>query len=83
MFFRYAQGEEIELRDDEEEGYQNFNQIRDDDYTPYHENNDADAQFSAAGYTIKETSDDDDFAVAGMTADDSADDDYGDGRYEE
>ena len=56
-----AQGEEIELRDDEEEGYQNFNQIRDDDYTPYHENNDADAQFSAAGYTIKETSDDDDF----------------------
>ena len=78
-----AQGEEIELRDDEEEGYQNFNQIRDDDYTPYHENNDADAQFSAAGYTIKETSDDDDFAVAGMTADDSADDDYGDGRYEE
>ena len=78
-----AQGEEIELRDDEEEGYQNFNQIRDDDYTPYHENNDADAQFSAASYTIKETSDDDDFAVAGMTADDSADDDYGDGRYEE
>ena len=78
-----AQGEEIELRDDEEEGYQNFNQLRDDDYTPYHENNDADAQFSAAGYTIKETSDDDDFAVAGMTADDSADDDYGDGRYEE
>ena len=78
-----AQGEEIELRDDEEEGYQNFNQIRDDDYTPYHENNAADAQFSAAGYTIKETSDDDDFAVAGMTADDSADDDYGDGRYEE
>ena len=38
---------------------------------------------AAAGYTIKETSDDDDFAVAGMTADDSADDDYGDGRYEE
>ena len=39
-----AQGEEIELRDDEEEGYQNINQIRDDDYEPYRE--DADAQFS-------------------------------------
>ena len=39
--------------------------------------------YKRQGYTIKETSDDDDFAVAGMTADDSADDDYGDGRYEE
>ena len=28
-------GEEIELRDDEEDTYQNINQIRDDDYQPY------------------------------------------------
>ena len=57
-----AQGEEIELRDDEEEGYQSINQIRDDDYRPYQQE-DADAQFSAAGYTIKESSDDDDLSV--------------------
>ena len=69
-----AQGEEIELRDDEEDTYQNINQIRDDDYQPYRE--DADAQFSAAGYTIKESSDDDDLSV-GDAVDDSADD-YGD-----
>ncbi|MDY2977508.1 MAG: DNA-directed RNA polymerase subunit beta, partial [Oscillospiraceae bacterium] len=77
-----AQGEEIELRDDEEEGYQNINQIRDDDdYGPYREEG-ADAQFSAAGYTIKESSDDDDLAV-GPALGDSTEDDYGDGQYEE
>ncbi|HJC41942.1 MAG TPA: DNA-directed RNA polymerase subunit beta, partial [Candidatus Intestinimonas pullistercoris] len=74
-----AQGEEIELRDDEEDTYQNINQIRDDDYQPYRE--DADAQFSAAGYTIKESSDDDDLSV-GDAVDDSADD-YGDDSYDE
>ena len=78
-----AQGEEIELRDDEDEGYQNINQIRDDDYKPYRE--DADAQFSAAGYTIKESSDDDDLSggMAGEEETDSDGDDYGDGDYEE
>ena len=76
-----AQGEEIELRDDEEEGYQSINQIRDDDYRPYQQE-DADAQFSAAGYTIKESSDDDDLSV-GDAMGDSADDDYGDGSYDE
>ena len=75
-----AQGEEIELRDDEEEGYQNINQIR-DDYEPYRE--DADAQFSAAGYTIKESSDDDDLTVGDDSDSDTAEDDYGDGDYEE
>ncbi len=75
-----AQGDEIELRDDEEEGYQNFNQIRDDDYyTPYNE----DAQFSEAGYTFKATSDDDDLDVAAPTADGDVEDDYGDGSSEE
>ena len=76
-----AQGEEIELRDDEEEGYQSINQIRDDDYRPYQQE-DADAQFSAAGYTIKESSDDDDLSV-GDAMGDSVDDDYGDGSYDE
>ena len=76
-----AQGEEIELRDDEEEGYQNINQIRDDDYEPYRE--DADAQFSAVGYTIKESSDDDDLTVGDDSDSDTAEDDYGDGDYEE
>ena len=56
-----------------------INQIRDDDYQPYRE--DADAQFSAAGYTIKESSDDDDLSV-GDAVDDSADD-YGDDSYDE
>ena len=75
-----AQGEEIELRDDEEDGYQNINQIRDDDYyEPRNDSYNEDAQFSAAGYTFKESDDDDDLAVGdGMTFE--ADDDYGDGR---
>ena len=76
-----AQGEEIELRDDEDEGYQNINQIRDDDYEPYRE--DADVQFSAAGYTIKESSDDDDLTVDAGDDESDADDDYGDGDFEE
>ena len=75
-----AQGEEIELRDDEDEGYQNINQIRDDDY---YDSYNEDAQFSAAGYTFKETSDDDDLEVSGSDPDSGADDDYGDGKYDE
>ena len=68
-----AQGDEIELRDDEDEGYQNINQIRDDRddeyYTPYTEDN----QFSAAGFTFKETSDDDDLSSNGSESQDSGD----------
>ena len=78
-----AKGDEIELRDDEDEGYQNINQIRDDDY--YDNRSDRfneDAQFSAAGFTFKAESDDDDLSVGGMTMDE-ADDDYSDGQYEE
>ena len=74
-----AQGRGDRTADDEEDTYQNINQIRDDDYQPYRE--DADAQFSAAGYTIKESSDDDDLSV-GVAVDDSADD-YGDDSYDE
>ena len=44
---------------------------------------DADAQFSAAGYTIKESSDDDDLTVGDDSDSDTAEDDYGDGDYEE
>ena len=40
------------------------------------------AEFAAAGYTIKEGSDDDDLSV-GDAMGDSADDDYGDGSYDE
>ena len=73
-----AQGSEIELRDDDDDGYQSINQIRDDDYSPYtnHEYNE-DAQFSAAGFTFKETSDDDDLDVSGASADEE--DNYEDG----
>ncbi len=74
-----AQGEEIELRDDEEDGYQNINQIRDDDYQPRNESYNEDAQFSAAGFTFKESDDDDDLAVGGSESFE-ADEDYGDGR---
>ena len=60
-----AQGQEIELRDDDEDGYQNINQIRDDDIRDDRnaENYNEDAQFAAAGYTFKESSDDDDLDV--------------------
>ena len=79
-----AQGEEIELRDEDEDGYQSINQIRDDDYSTYrsHDYNE-DAQFSAAGYTFKETSDDDDLEVTGASLDmeDSFED--GDAAFEE
>ena len=73
-----AQGSEIELRDEDEDDYRSINQIRDDDdYSPYtnHDYNE-DAQFSAAGYTIKESDDDDDLAVTG--ASDQEEDGYED-----
>ena len=67
-----AQGQEIELKDDDE-----------DNYTPDHSHDDdfgfgydqgGEAEFQAAGYTLKEGSDDDDLAVA-----DDEDDDFSDG----
>ena len=60
-----SQGQEIELRDDEEDNYQNINQIRDDRddrddrYDAYRDSYNEDAQFTAAGYSFKENSDDD------------------------
>ncbi|WP_294517842.1 DNA-directed RNA polymerase subunit beta [uncultured Pseudoflavonifractor sp.] len=68
-----AEGQEIELKDDDE-----------DNYTPDHSHDDdfgfgydqgGEAEFQAAGYTLKEGSDDDDLAVA----DADEDDDFSDG----
>ena len=68
-----AQGEEIELKDDDE-----------DNYTPDHSHDDdfgfgydqgGEAEFQAAGYTLKEGSDDDDLAIS----DGDEDDDFSDG----
>ena len=55
-----SEGAEIELKDDDEDAYQNVNQIRDDDFYGFTE----DSEFSAAGYTLKESSDDDDLSAA-------------------
>ena len=80
-----AQGDEIELRDEDEDGYQNINQIRDDDYGPYRGGSDynEDAQFSAAGFTFKETSDDDDLSISGANGDEDDSYDDGDAGFEE
>ena len=75
-----AQGDEIELRDEDEDEYRSINQIRDDDdYSPYRNNDyNEDAQFVSAGYTLKESSDDDDLAVSG-SSDGEDEDSYEDG----
>ncbi len=49
-----ALGQEIELRDDEDDGYQHVGQIKDDDY--YRQGNN-DAEFSAAGFSLREGDD--------------------------
>ena len=67
------EGQEIELKDDDE-----------DNYTPDHSHDDdfgfgydqgGEAEFQAAGYTLKEGSDDDDLAIS----DGDEDDDFSDG----
>ena len=75
-----AQGDEIELRDEDEDEYRSINQIRDDDdYSPYRNNDyNEDAQFVSAGYTLKESSDDDDLAVS-ASSDGEDEDSYEDG----
>ena len=72
------QGNEIELKDDDEDTYQP-GKFRDDDDDFYGYNAGGESDFAAAGYTLKEGSDDDDLAVA----DDSdtfsdSEDDYSD-----
>ena len=70
-------GNQIELKDDDDDtGYQP-GRFRDDDYDRYQDVG-SESEFADAGFTMKETSDDDDLAA---TADEDAgedDDSYGD-----
>ncbi len=72
-----AQGTEIELKDDEEDLYQP-GRFREEDDEFYGFNAGGESEFAAAGFTLKESSDDDDLAISGSDEFD-ADDDYGDG----
>ena len=68
-----AEGQEIELKDDDEDTYQPDRIRDDDDFYGYNAGGESD--FAAAGYTLKEGSDDDDLAVSD---DEGLDDDYSD-----
>ena len=74
------QGAEIELKDDDEDNYQPGKfRDEDDDYYGYDAGGESD--FAAAGYTLKEGSDDDDLAAADAEELDDSDDfsdDYSD-----
>ena len=74
------QGAEIELKDDDEDNYQPDKfRDEDDDYYGYDAGGESD--FAAAGYTLKEGSDDDDLAAADAEELDDSDDfsdDYSD-----
>ncbi len=63
-------GNQIELKDDDEDNYQP-GRFRDDDYDHYQDVG-SESEFADAGFTMKETSDDDDLAAAG---DDGAEED--------
>ena len=64
-------GSEIELRDDDEDNYQP-GKFRDDDDDFYGYNAGGESDFAAAGYTLKEGSDDDDLVVEDEDGDDDA-----------
>ena len=64
-------GNQIELKDDDEDNYQP-GRFREDDYDRYQDVG-SESEFADAGFTMKETSDDDDFAV-GADADAGEDD---------
>ena len=70
-------GNEIELKDDEDDGNYQPGRFRDDDYERYQDVG-SESEFADAGFTMKETSDDDDFAVGADTA--AEEDDYLDGE---
>ena len=75
------QGNEIELKDDDEDTYQP-GKFRDDDDDFYGYNAGGESDFAAAGYTLKEGSDDDDLIAEDTDEDgddDFSDDDFGDG----
>ncbi|OUQ79345.1 DNA-directed RNA polymerase subunit beta [Flavonifractor sp. An10] len=67
-------GNEIELKDDDDDNYQG-GKYHDDDDDYYGYNAGGESEFAAAGYTLKEGSDDDDLAVSD---DEGLDDDYSD-----
>ncbi len=68
------EGQEIELKDDDDDNYQGV-KYHDDDDDYYGYNAGGESEFAAAGYTLKEGSDDDDLAVSD---DEGLDDDYSD-----
>ena len=70
-------GNEIELKDDDEDTYQP-GKFRDDDDDFYGYNAGGESEFAAAGYTLKEGSDDDDLAVSDEDVLDDGDDDFSD-----
>ena len=72
------EGNEIELKDDDDDVYQP-GRFRDDDDDFYGYNAGGESDFAAAGYTLKEGSDDDDLMAADAEEDDYTDDDFGDG----
>ena len=69
-----AQGNEIELKDDDDDAYQPGRRDDDDDF--YFSAEDSD--FSAAGYTLKGESDDDDLEVGESTNDSMDGEDFSD-----
>ncbi len=64
-------GNQIELKDDDEDTYQP-GRFRDDDYDRYQDVG-SESEFADAGYTMKETSDDDDLTAAEEAGDDEDD----------
>ena len=68
-------GNEIELKDDDEDTYQP-GRFRDDDYDRYADVG-SESDFADAGYTMKENSDDDDLAANADETDADEDDLFG------
>ncbi len=69
-------GNEIELKDDDEDNYQP-GRFREDDYDRYQDVG-SESEFADAGFTMKESSDDDDLAAAEDETDAGDEDSYGD-----
>ena len=69
-------GNEIELKDDDEDNYQS-GRFREDDYDRYQDVG-SESEFADAGFTMKESSDDDDLAAAEDETDAGDEDSYGD-----
>ena len=67
-------GSVVELKDDDEDAGYQPGRFRDDDYDRYQDMG-SESEFVDAGYTMKETSDDDDLAAADYDEDTDADED--------